>query len=690
MAFASALYSDFTMKTTFYNLIISLFVLYCSCSPLAGDAARLPDDDSVTVTFAVSCPETQIATRALDPSQEKAIRNLNVYLFHKTTDISKHIYSNDGTQRIDATLVKGEYDLFVIANAGGNLGDLTREQAEARALNISDESDLTRNDALPMSARQPVTANQNAVIQVSLVRLTAKVEFSLTIAPAVSGQIVLQTVQLMNAPRSVSYFADNRASSGDLVSFTKQNITGSTFSGIYYVPENLQGVNAAIKDQKDKNPSNAPAGATYLYVQGTTYGRQVAYYIYLGGNNTGDFNIQRNRQYVVQATISGINTVDTRVSTVDLTFGAIKNPCNVGETVTSSVTLKCTNSPARQIYLAAQIAEGGGTLAVNGSEWTPGAAMPFCKGNETRTAPVTLTPSRSGLIRIRFTVSDDQGYITYLELTTYCQQSYPVTTVFSENSWSKTAHTPLTFSVKTNQQTNTSGFTIRYELLKGAGDMYYGNSIKLTDGQSLTSGANDPSAGLTFPFSFTPTAIGTASFRLTFTGANGQASVVEKTYSGITPYKINITADFAKKQPSGNIVTSDGYQGMYYKNFTLRLLATADKALVKPVTLSIGLQYRLGEYKTSLTPTVTTQTKTGTVTVAAGSKTGYSDLITYPACCIGYLSNGGSKVIFQGYYLPNKGSYGAGEHEEDAAITSYKITSAADNTIEYTLLTPPK
>lgn len=54
--------------------------------------------------------------------------------------------------------------------------------------------------------------------------------------------------------------------------------------------------------------------------------------------------------------------------------------------------------------------------------------MPFCKGNETRTVPVTLVPSRSGLIRIRFTVSDDAGYITYLELTTYCQQSYPVTT----------------------------------------------------------------------------------------------------------------------------------------------------------------------------------------------------------------------------------------------------------------------
>ena len=646
--------------------------------------------DSTNVTFNISCPETEMATRALDPSQEKAIRDLNIYLFHKTTDISKHIYSNDGTQRIDATLVKGEYDLFVIANAGGNLGELTRAQAEARALNISEESDLTRNDALPMSARQAVTANQNAVIPVSLVRLTAKVEFSLTIAPEVSGQIVLQTVQLMNAPRSVSYFADNRASSGALVSFAKQNITGSTFSGTYYVPENLQGIHSTITDQKDKKPSNAPAGATYLYVQGTTYGRQVAYYIYLGGNNTGDFNVARNHQYVIQATINGINTIDTRVSTVDLTFGAIQNPCNVGETVTSSVTLKCTNSPARQIYLSAMLAEGGGTLNVNGSAWTPGAAMPFCKGNETRTVPVTLVPSRSGLIRIRFTVSDDQGYITYLELTTYCRQSYPVTTSFTENSWSKTAHTPLKFSVNTNQQNNTSGFNIKYELLKGAGDMYYGSSIKLTDGQSLTSGSNDPSTGLTFPFNFTPTAVGTASFRLTFTGANGQASVVEKTYDGIAPYKINITPDFAHIQPGGTSITSDGYTGIYYKNFTLRLLATADKALVKPVSLNIGLQYKLGEYKTSLTPTITTQHKTGTVTLSAGSKTGYTDLITYAASCIGYNAGMGSKIINPGFYMVPKQNYATGEHREDASVTSYKITSDGDNSIEYTLLTPPK
>lgn len=676
------------MKNPLIVFTCALGALWSSCAGLA-DRDRATGPDSLSVTFAVTVPETETVTRALSPEDERQVRDLNIYLFHKTTDIRKHLFSDDGAGQITATLIRGDYDVFVIANAGGDTGELTREEAERFSLSIPGESGLTAAGGLPMSARLSVSVSGPAVIPVSLVRCTAKVTLSLRVDERIAGEIALQSVRVGHAPGTVTLFSDNRAAESALIDYAKRSVTGNAFSGTFYIPENLQGVNASITDQRDKSAANAPAAATCLDIRAVAEGREIAYRIYPGANNTTDFNLERNHHYVIDATIRGADAIDTRVSTVDLTFGSIANPCNVGETVTSSVTVKCTNSPNRQIYLAAQIVEGGGTLTVNGSAWPPGAAMPFCKGNENRTVPVTLVPSRSGLIRIRFTVSDAAGYITYLELTTYCQQSYPVTTVFSENSWSKTAHTPLTFSVKANQQNNTSGFTIRYELLQGAGDMYYGG-IKLSDGQSLTSGANDPATGLTFPFSFTPTVIGTVSFRLTFTGANGQASVVEKTYTGIGPYKIDITPDFAKIQPAGTTVTSDGYSGIYYKNFTIRLLASTDKAVPKPVTLRIGLQYKLGEYKTSLTPTITTQTQTGTVTLSAGSKTGYTDLVTYAASCIGYNTGMGSKIIYPGFYMVPKQNYETNEHSEDASVTSCKITSDADSSIEFTLLTPPK
>ena len=676
------------MKNPLIVFTYALGALWSSCAGLA-DRDRATGPDSLGVTFAVTVPETETVTRALSPEDERQVRDLNIYLFHKTTDIRKHLFSDDGAGQITATLVRGDYDVFVIANAGGDTGELTREEAERFSLGVPGESGLTAAGGLPMSARLSVSVSGTAVIPVSLVRCTAKVTLSLRVDEQTDGEIALQSVRVEHAPGTVALFSDNRAAESALTDYAKRSVTGNAFSGTFYIPENLQGVNASITDQRDKSAANAPAAATCLDIRAVAEGREIAYRIYPGANNTTDFNLERNHHYVIDATIRGADAIDTRVSTVDLTFGAIKNPCNVGETVTSSVTVKCTNSPNRQIYLAAQIVEGGGALTVNGSAWPPGAAMPFCKGNETRTVPVTLVPSRSGLIRIRFTVSDDAGYITYLELTTYCQQSYPVTTVFSENSWSKTAHTPLTFSVKANQQNNTSGFTIRYELLQGAGDMYYGG-IKLSDGQSLTSGSNTPSTGTNFPFDFTPTSIGTLSFRLTFTGMNGQTSVVEKTYTGIGPYKIDITPDFAKIQPAGTTVTSDGYSGIYYKNFTIRLLASTDKAVPKPVTLRIGLQYKLGEYETSLTPTITTQTKTGTVTLSAGSKTGYTDLVTYAASCIGYNAGMGSKIIYPGFYMVPKQNYEANEHSEDASVTSCKITSDADSSIEFTLLTPPK
>lgn len=676
------------MKNPLIVFTCALGTLLSSCAGLA-DRYRASEPDSLSVTFAVTVPETETVTRALSPEDERQVRDLNIYLFHKTTDIRKHLFSDDGAGKITATLTRGDYDVFVIANAGGDTGELTREEAERFSLSVPGESGLTSTGGLPMSARLSASVSGPAVIPVSLVRCTAKVILSLSVDEQTAGEIALQSVRVGHAPGTVALFSDNRAAESALTDYAKRSVTDNAFSGTFYIPENLQGVNASIFDQRHKSAANAPAAATYLDIRAVAKGREIVYRIYPGANNTTDFNLERNRQYVIDATIRGTDAIDTRVSTVDLSFGSIANPCNVGETVTSSVTVQCTNSPNRQIYLAAQIVEGGGTLTVDGSAWTPGAAMPFCKGNETRTVPVTLVPSRSGLIRIRFTVSDDAGYITYLELTTYCQQSYPVTTVFSENSWSKTAHTPLTFSVKANQQSNTSGFTIRYELLQGAGDMYYGG-IKLSDGQSLTSGSNTPSTGTNFPFDFTPTSIGTLSFRLTFTGMNGQTSVVEKTYTGIGPYRIDITPDFAKIQPAGTTVTSDGYSGIYYKNFTIRLLASTDKAVPKPVTLRIGLQYKLGEYETSLTPTITTQTKTGTVTLSAGSKTGYTDLVTYAASCIGYNAGMGSKIIYPGFYMVPKQNYEANEHSEDASVTSCKITSDADSSIEFTLLTPPK
>ena len=317
------------MKNPLIVFTYALGALWSSCAGLA-DRDRATGPDSLGVTFAVTVPETETVTRALSPEDERQVRDLNIYLFHKTTDIRKHLFSDDGAGQITATLVRGDYDVFVIANAGGDTGELTREEAERFSLGVPGESGLTAAGGLPMSARLSVSVSGTAVIPVSLVRCTAKVTLSLRVDEQTAGEIALQSVRVGHAPGTVALFSDNRAAESALIDYAKRSVTGNAFSGTFYIPENLQGVNASITDQRDKSAANAPAAATCLDIRAVAEGREIAYRIYPGANNTTDFNLERNHHYVIDATIRGADAIDTRVSTVDLTFGAIKNPCNVG------------------------------------------------------------------------------------------------------------------------------------------------------------------------------------------------------------------------------------------------------------------------------------------------------------------------------------------------------------------------
>ena len=84
-------------------------------------------------------------------------------------------------------------------------------------------------------------------------------------------------------------------------------------SGVQYLFENPQGTVPSITDQRDKNADNAPACASYLMIRATRGSRILDYRIYLGENNTTDFNVGRNTAHTLDITISGDNEVDTRV-----------------------------------------------------------------------------------------------------------------------------------------------------------------------------------------------------------------------------------------------------------------------------------------------------------------------------------------------------------------------------------------
>ena len=92
----------------------------------------------------------------------------------------------------------------------------------------------------------------------------------------------------------------------------------------HYLPENLRGANPSITDQQNRDMAHAPAGATYVHIYATFYGVKIDYYVFLGSNTSDDFNVRRNRHYILNVNILGVNGDDLRVSMTTLML--VKGP----------------------------------------------------------------------------------------------------------------------------------------------------------------------------------------------------------------------------------------------------------------------------------------------------------------------------------------------------------------------------
>ena len=80
-----------------------------------------------------------------------------------------------------------------------------------------------------------------------------------------------------------------------------------------YMPQNCQGIVASVTDQRLKDADHAPQYATYLMIRAVRENKVLEYRVYLGENNTTDFNVRRNTRYSLDITIEGESEVDTRV-----------------------------------------------------------------------------------------------------------------------------------------------------------------------------------------------------------------------------------------------------------------------------------------------------------------------------------------------------------------------------------------
>lgn len=303
------------MKYLLFALLsLSIWFTGCIHDKTAADAPI----KNVSVEVGVTARPAERITRATDEMQ---IKDLNVYLFGKTNTFKLHIYTQSPLLQFECPV--GEYDLYIAANLHADMADLSPAELEACTI-----ASRPAYDDLPMSAKTTVTiaaSAQGKVVtlpSIQVRRCVAKIAYNIRVDNTVSD-IELQSVRLMNIPRTSPLFTSAQPSENkaDYTSGFYSEIPPSgnaAYSGVCYVFENMQGCVPGITSQADKSILNAPENASYLLIRAVRGDKVLSYSIYLGENNTDNFDVERNTHQTFNITIRGDNEVDTRISSYTL------------------------------------------------------------------------------------------------------------------------------------------------------------------------------------------------------------------------------------------------------------------------------------------------------------------------------------------------------------------------------------
>ena len=279
----------------------------------------------------------------------------------------------DNYKQASVPLKEDVSQIYFIANAGeGIFSDCkTKSEIENKNKTITNENDLAINNAFPMSGvwdtnDSPVSGSSNTY-NINMYRAVAYLDFTLKVSDELPDEqkFALSSIQVKHAAGKLHYFRSlesfptngstpttatttypaltlqtdsinytvNKYGQGTRVFANEKWMTdmteceGDLWTGSnnwtiqYYLPENARGKGTGAT-QLDKDATHGPNGnanfCTYIEIKGYYLHNglvsEVTYHVYLGENNTNDYNIYRNTQYKVETTILGQYKTDTRIN----------------------------------------------------------------------------------------------------------------------------------------------------------------------------------------------------------------------------------------------------------------------------------------------------------------------------------------------------------------------------------------
>lgn len=505
------------MKKILYSLVcMLLFCSACSDSDIEPNPPRQAMQQ-VTLTFSPGEACTRMA------ADETRIDDINLYLFPSNGSPARHLYFTP-QRAIVLELPKGDYTLYTVANAGADLGEQTRDYV--RSLRFEQDPDALAGGPFPMSAEQAVSVRGDMRLDVTLIRAVAKVNFSYSVAVEFATELEIKSVRICNAPCSVSLFAPSRATtSGDVADTTPDAATGQTFSASYYLLENRQGTVAGIGSQDGKNQSVAPDFATYIYIEGEADGVKVAYRIYPGENNTTDFNIVRNRVYNINARILGMNTVDWRVSTAEVSVTPLAESYASGTSATATLELVSTNDAGNDFYLSYYLDTGQGTVTIDGKRRTANTPYPLLSGSGTATAEIAYTQDTPGDVHLRLIVTDRYGFSMERVLTTVYKNP-ELTLTYTQQGNELTVYDRAYIDYTVSQPGYTGNYTVTIVGVPSVFYGRYGSDVPLTTYTQYGNGSNT--------LRVKPNMVGPNPLKITVTDTDGHSAEIITSVMGVT------------------------------------------------------------------------------------------------------------------------------------------------------------
>ena len=316
--------------------MITFCLLLCFCSCVHESPAAITGGRSGTREVSVHlCADALPAygTRSGVSVSDSGLGAVDIYFYERGSLCSSLTVNADANQAAYyyATVqlqIGSTYEILVLANHTVHSPPATLDAALSSLSYVSDGITAWNSSGIPMSGRATVTVSSStSELEIRLTRLLARLSLTIDCSSLRHGNIVFTSARVRQMNRVCPFFRDARATSsggvcdGDLASaadLSALNSYGNRYSTTFYLAENLQGDILYGNDDPDRKiPSLVEAAGcdpglcTYLEILGTysgssgkLTGEPLTARLFLGGDATGNFDIERNCTYDVTLVIT--------------------------------------------------------------------------------------------------------------------------------------------------------------------------------------------------------------------------------------------------------------------------------------------------------------------------------------------------------------------------------------------------